>query len=74
MENTATSRFHMAKTVGEEQLCSVCDPKIAKWHDFFPRRDYIEKGYQLCPDPRVGGNRIICPKPSGYDYCKHPKE
>ena len=35
IENTATSRYALRGK--GPALCSLCDPKIGKWHNRFPR-------------------------------------
>ncbi len=56
VDNTALTRYWMTayKTDAAGQplkkLCSACDPKIAKWHECFPRQDAVEVGYLLGND------------------------
>jgi len=47
VENTAGSLYWIKKT-GEDALCSECDPKIGKWHGYFPKKSAI--GYLLGND------------------------
>ena len=37
VEDTALSNYWSARLQQAPTLCSACDPKIAKWHDEFPR-------------------------------------
>lgn len=39
VENTALARYHLR---GDGRaLCSACDPQIGRWHDAFPRRQWV---------------------------------
>jgi hypothetical protein len=38
VEDTALSNYWSARLQQAPTLCSACDPKIAKWHDEFPRQ------------------------------------
>jgi hypothetical protein len=42
VENTAIS-LYWVRDVGEKALCSECDPKIKKWHNFFPKKKWDGK-------------------------------
>ena len=67
MENTAACNYWMRKYPfgkGEPQpaLCSLCDPKIGKWHGIFkrsPAKGYLvgEDGF-LYPKERVEAGQV----------------
>ena len=79
IDNTALCNFAVFMTEGKPVLCSICDPKIGKWHRRFTADRLEESDYQLCPeytnDPNesVRNQRIVCPRPDGWDYCRHPQ-
>lgn len=75
IDNTALTNFHEQAWKHLPVLCSVCDPEIGCWHGQFQKRRYTEADYQLCPDyeGEAAFKRVLCPKPYGYDYCKHSK-
>lgn len=53
IENTATSNYWLS----DERLCSLCDPKIGKWHNLFPRRLYdSKKDIIKNPNIELGGD------------------
>jgi hypothetical protein len=37
VEDTALSKYWLARLQESPTLCSACDPKIAKWHGQFPQ-------------------------------------
>jgi hypothetical protein len=37
VEDTALCHYWSAKLQQTQLLCSACDPKIAKWHGWFPQ-------------------------------------
>lgn len=39
VDRASATNFYTRKT-GEPAQCSACDPDIARWHGFFPRRQY----------------------------------
>lgn len=41
IENTALSYRWMGGWMGEESLCSECDPEIGKWHGEFPKKNAV---------------------------------
>ena len=67
VENSALGAFWLV----DKPICSECEQ--GKWHGRFEKRKYTDANYQLCPDD-TRGRRILCPKPNGWDYCKHGKE
>ena len=39
-DDTALCRYWSARVRDAVPICSVCDPKIGRWHDQFPREPY----------------------------------
>jgi hypothetical protein len=45
VEDTTLCNYWLARLRENPTLCSACDPKIAKWHDQFPREIASTKGW-----------------------------
>jgi hypothetical protein len=45
VEDTTLCNFWLARLRENPTLCSACDPKIASWHDKFPRESASAKGW-----------------------------
>lgn len=54
LENATTSRYWTWRYDGDGRkggpLCSMCDPKIRKWHGLFPREEYDPEKHVLYGD------------------------
>ena len=62
-EDTALCHYWSARVRETTPVCSACDPKIAKWHDQFPREPFavlhereigrlLEMSWVQAPRPR----------------------
>lgn len=48
VENTALCLYWSRRDIGNQALCSACDPRIQKWHGVFPNQSAV--GYALLSD------------------------
>jgi hypothetical protein len=42
VDNTAVTNWADRVSRKLPPLCSECDPKIGKWHDIFPKKEFTE--------------------------------